>query len=94
MRKLSFVKNALCFLLLLIITIVCFYILIDKSEINYNGECIEYIIRPGDTYWSVADKHHIKGDIRIYVRDIEKVNGIQPQNLQPGDVLIIPLQKE
>ncbi|MGZ9584163.1 LysM peptidoglycan-binding domain-containing protein [Paenibacillus marinisediminis] len=52
------------------------------------------IVQPGDTLWGIAaaylpaDNNY---DIREYIQDIMKHNGMKASNLQAGDVIEVPL---
>jgi hypothetical protein len=50
-----------------------------------------YVVRPGDTIFSIASKAVADGaDPRPIVDAIEGANGIEPGELVPGQALVIP----
>lgn len=55
----------------------------------------EYIVRRGDTVWSVVlSESDISGDIREVVYDTYKLNNIsQNEDIYPGQVILIPIRK-
>jgi nucleoid-associated protein YgaU len=49
-----------------------------------------YVVRPGDTLWSVAARVAPGSDPRPLVQRIERANGIDPGQIVPGERLVIP----
>jgi LysM repeat protein len=48
-----------------------------------------YVVRPGDTLWSVAQRTY-PGDPRQGVWEIEKRNHLQGATIVPGEKLVVP----
>jgi hypothetical protein len=48
-----------------------------------------YIVRPGDTLWSIA-AHSYAGDPREGVWEIENRNHLASATLSPGEKLVLP----
>jgi nucleoid-associated protein YgaU len=48
-----------------------------------------YVVRAGDTLWSIAAKRY-SGDPRRAVWRIEQRNGLSGEVIQPGTVLYLP----
>ena len=48
-----------------------------------------YVVRPGDTLWSIAERTHA-GDVREAVWEIEQRNHLGSATLQPGQRLRLP----
>jgi LysM repeat protein len=49
------------------------------------------IVNSGDTLWDIASMHVSKGqNIRSYISDIKKLNGLTSSSVNVGDVLILP----
>ncbi|TDF99849.1 LysM peptidoglycan-binding domain-containing protein [Paenibacillus piri] len=45
----------------------------------------------GDTLWSIAGQHVHKGqDVREYINELKKLNGLKSNILQEGQVLLLP----
>ena len=53
----------------------------------------EYVIvRNGDTLWGIAGEYSDpSNDIRNNIKDICKINGIQPGKIYPGQIIIVPI---
>jgi LysM repeat protein len=49
-----------------------------------------YVVRPGDTLWSIATRFERSTDPRIVVDAICSANGVDPGGLVPGHQLSIP----
>jgi nucleoid-associated protein YgaU len=49
-----------------------------------------YVVRPGDTLWSIAERAGQRGDPRELVDAIASVNGVQAGAIVPGQTLLIP----
>ena len=48
-----------------------------------------HVVRPGDTYWSIAVSLDRPGDVRAVVDELVEANG--NRRLQPGDRLTLPV---
>ena len=49
-----------------------------------------YVVRPGDTIWSIAVHRSGGGDPRMMADAIERANRVDPGTLVPGETLVIP----
>ena len=49
-----------------------------------------YVVRPGDTLWSIATRLDPSIDPRVVVDAITSANGVDPGALVPGQQLSIP----
>jgi LysM repeat protein len=49
-----------------------------------------YVVRPGDTLWSIATRFRPSADPRVVVEAIRSANGLDPAALVPGQQLSIP----
>lgn len=49
-----------------------------------------YVVRPGDTLWSIAEGLAPGGDPRPLVDAIVRANDVSPGALVPGQVLTLP----
>jgi nucleoid-associated protein YgaU len=49
-----------------------------------------YVVRPGDTVWSIAERAAAGGDPRALVDAIAARNGIDAGAVVPGQALVIP----
>jgi LysM repeat protein len=49
------------------------------------------IVNSGDTLWDIASSHVSKGqNIRSYIANIKRLNGLTSSSVNAGDVLILP----
>jgi nucleoid-associated protein YgaU len=48
-----------------------------------------YVVRPGDTLWTIAQARY-GGDPRRAVFRMQAANGLDGPDLQPGQVLLLP----
>ena len=53
-------------------------------------EARTYVVRSGDTLWSIASRRAGGLDPRLLVQAIERENEIGPGDLVPGQSLILP----
>jgi len=76
---------------LLIIISVFSYKALTKKEIYYKD--IE--IKSGQTLWEIAESEFGQNiDIRKYVYKIKKINNLKNSNIQPGQIIKIPIERE
>jgi len=57
---------------------------IDNKQVASNNKVIYYTVQSGDTLWTIAQKHE-----GTSVEEIQKLNNLSSQNLQPGQTLKI-----
>jgi LysM repeat protein len=48
-----------------------------------------YVVRPGDTLWSVAE-HTYSGDPRQGVWELQQLNHLASATIVPGEKLVVP----
>lgn len=59
---------------------------IDNNDYYY----LSYEIKYGDTYWSIAEEYKMPNDdIREWINEVKKVNGVNSDYLRSGGHLII-----
>jgi nucleoid-associated protein YgaU len=51
-----------------------------------------YVVRPGDTLWSIARRFSPELDPRQVVDALQQANGVDPGRLVPGREIVIPDQ--
>ena len=49
-----------------------------------------YVVRPGDTLWTIAAQRYSDTDIRDKVGEIERANKLSSPLIVPGEDLLIP----
>jgi LysM repeat protein len=58
------------------------------------GPVGEYLARvavlPGDSLWSVAEAHDPNEDTRLVIQQIQQLNSLSGDVVQPGEVLLVP----
>lgn len=59
---------------------------IPEAEEGYTS----YIVKQGETLWSIAQELTDGSDIRAVIFDIKKANGMNSADIFAGDVLMIP----
>ncbi|HXZ98941.1 MAG TPA: LysM peptidoglycan-binding domain-containing protein [Candidatus Binatia bacterium] len=47
-------------------------------------------VRPGDTVWSIVERHFPGDDVRERVAEILQINGLHSAVIQPGETLALP----
>lgn len=51
---------------------------------------VTYVVRPGDTLWSIAEQLAPGEDPRPLVDALARANAVPPGALVPGQVLVVP----
>lgn len=63
-----------------------------STKYNYKGNYVQLKIKQGDTIWSIAIENMPKNyDVRKMVYDIKQLNNIDDAQIQPGDLIKIPI---
>jgi nucleoid-associated protein YgaU len=70
-----------------LVTVLAWSVLARGSEGAGAGE--PYRVRPGDTLWTIAERHY-GGDPRRAVWELQRENGLTGAAVTPGQVLILP----
>ena len=65
--------------------------LVDAS--GYNNTMI-YIVKEGDSLWTIVKTHYPDNDIRKMIYKIEKLNNINRSIIYPGQQLELPINEE
>ncbi len=87
-NKLRFFTAIAVFLLLLALTTrLLFQIAGAEDEVTYKV----ITVIDGDSLWSMAKDQEPKGDIRKYIYQIRKINGLDQANIKVGDRLKLPI---
>lgn len=53
------------------------------------GPARHYVVRPGDTLWSIAEKTY-GGDVREAIWNLEQRNHLTTATIIPGEKLVLP----
>ena len=48
------------------------------------------LVRPGDSLWSLAETYDPNADTRLIVHDIQQLNSMTTDQVQPGRILWVP----
>lgn len=87
-NKLRFFTAIAVFLLLLALTTrLLFQIAGAEDEVTYKV----ITVIDGDSLWSMAKDQEPKDDIRKYIYQIRKINGLDQANIKVGDRLKLPI---
>jgi nucleoid-associated protein YgaU len=54
-------------------------------------EYISVIVESGDTLWDLAREYKSSGDLRQYIREVEKINNLTDSLIYEGDILKMPV---
>lgn len=50
------------------------------------------VVMEGDTLWEIAETHCTRGDIRSYIADVRKLNGMDDARIFAGQGLLLPVR--
>jgi len=73
----------------LLLIVAVFAIAVAARQSSGAGPAQHYLVRPGDSLWSIATAHY-PGDPREGVWKIEQRNGLAGATIQPGERLVLP----
>lgn len=51
-------------------------------------------VRPGDTLWSLAERHLPEQDRITTVEKIREINGLEDYTLRPGQEIVLPVRRD
>jgi len=84
-------KRQLAALLLCACILLGVSVLISRGGAADVPQYLEQVVQPGDTLWGIARSHLPAGmDIREYIYEIKKANGLTGSIIHPGQVLLLP----
>jgi nucleoid-associated protein YgaU len=79
------------------VTLVCLWMFeqaamaaMHQGEVPADTKTVTYIVREGDTLWSIASRCDTKDDTRAVVDFIERINGLHGAVLVVGQAIRIP----
>ena len=73
----------------LLLIVAVFAIAVAARQSSGAGPAQHYLVRPGDSLWSIATTH-FPGDPREGVWKIEQRNKLADATIQPGERLVLP----
>jgi nucleoid-associated protein YgaU len=93
-RRIVSVDDTLTWLVLVtVLFLTTVWAVIEAGQRHQEYEMVEVVVRPGDTLWGLARQYAPDMDPREAVYIIRTANGgIDPGRIQPGDVLLIPME--
>jgi len=62
------------------------------AEGGAQGGYATVTVQPGDTLWAIASDRYPGSDVRAKVWQIEQVNHLAGETLQPGETVQVPLR--
>ena len=75
--------------LLILVCIAALAVGLAARGSNGAGPKRTYVVRPGDTLWTVAE-HTYAGDPREGVWKLQQRNGLASATIVPGEKLVVP----
>jgi hypothetical protein len=54
------------------------------------GPAATTVVQQGDTLWSIADRHHLRGDRIAVIEQIRRLNGLADYTVYAGQELKLP----
>jgi LysM repeat protein len=57
---------------------------------SVNKNLARVTVLPGDSLWSVAEAHDPNADTRLVIQQIQQLNSLSGDEVQPGEVLWVP----
>lgn len=79
---------------LIFIAALMFLCTLAKTEVSAQdaADSIRVVVQPGDSLWIIAGEYNRDGriDIRQFIYQIKKANGLLTSVLTPGQILVIP----
>jgi Tfp pilus assembly protein FimV len=91
------VRRRRCTLTLVVLALTAFLVgpvshaLVAGASLRHEEPRRAYVVRPGDTLFAIASRQVADGaDPRPLVDAIEAANDVEPADLVPGTVLVIP----
>ena len=81
------------FLVIISTFIVALVLLLASSVMAAGPEpaTVDYLVRPGDTLWTIAEGVSVNEDIRGVVSEIRNLNDLDSSLIIPGQKLTVPV---
>ncbi|MGN9914145.1 LysM peptidoglycan-binding domain-containing protein [Phytohabitans sp. LJ34] len=55
-----------------------------------SGPAVTTVVQQDDTLWSIAERHHLKGDRQAVIEEIRRLNGLDDYTVYVGQELKLP----
>lgn len=80
---------SLVFALVMILSSVLFvaFAASQTTEVEYMG----YIVKAGDTLWSIADEHAGNHNLKDVIALIKEKNEMRDSTIYAGDIILVPI---
>ncbi len=82
-------------LLIIAVIILAGIIMPDKIVAGEPLQVITVIVEPGDSLWKIAERYDDNSmDLRKYIHIIKEYNHLKSSQLQPGQIIKVPIYGE
>ena len=75
--------------IVILVSIAALAVAVVARQSTGAGPVHAYVIKPGDTLWSIAVSHY-GGDPREAVWNIQRENHLRSATIQPGQRIVLP----
>ena len=79
------------FIMIVTVIVSCIFLAVTAYGADTEERYTMVTVEKGDTLWDIAREYNKKGDIRQYIRQIEKINHLSDSMIFEGDVLQLPV---
>ncbi len=79
------------FMIIVIITVSSSALAAGVQGADTDDRYISVVVETGDTLWDLAREYKTSGDLRQYIREVEKINNLTDSLIYEGDVLKMPV---
>lgn len=95
LKKIKRTFNIMLIIIIILTLTVILLIIANSDKKNDNEiEWVSYKVKQRDTLWDIAEENcNLTEDVRITVFRITEYNNISAGEIQPGDIIYIPVVK-
>ena len=88
------VRFFVCILIMVMgLSTLLFTVFVPSTEAAAADTYRQVVVHENETIWTIAEENCPSGtDPRIHVKEICEINDVDPGEIQPGDVLIVPVE--
>jgi nucleoid-associated protein YgaU len=79
------------FIIVMTIALSCIFFAVTVNGADSGSAFTTVTVDKGDTLWDLAKEYNKGGDIRNYIREIEKVNNLVDGTIYEGDIIKMPI---